>query len=92
MDEFRTRPALERRAASIHLHIDGDKGPSSGDVTNAALHALSSMLGHSTGSQVTIIMSAAFDFLDDSRGWTKVDHCRWLAAKSGDKTRNDVRG
>ncbi|KAF9821208.1 hypothetical protein IEO21_00816 [Rhodonia placenta] len=91
MDDFRTRPALERRAASIHLHVDGDRGPSSGDVVNASLHALSSILGHSTGNQVTIIMSAIFDFLNDSGGWEKVNHCRWLAAKASEWTQYQYR-
>ncbi|PCH41155.1 hypothetical protein WOLCODRAFT_70616 [Wolfiporia cocos MD-104 SS10] len=91
MNDFRTRPALERRAASIHLHVDGDKGPSFGDVVNAALHALSSLFGHSTVPQATIIMSAAFDFFDDSGGWSKVEHCRWFAAKAGEWTQYQYR-
>ncbi|CCL99429.1 uncharacterized protein FIBRA_01447 [Fibroporia radiculosa] len=81
-DEFRTKPALERRAASIHLHIDGERGPSSSDVVNASLHALSSLLGHSTAPQVGVIMSAAFEFFDDSGGWNRVEQCRWFAAKA----------
>ncbi|KAI0921764.1 hypothetical protein AcV5_000732 [Taiwanofungus camphoratus] len=91
LDDFRTRPALERRAASIHLHVDGDKGPSCGDVANASLHALSSLLGHSHGNQAAIIMTAAFGYFEDSGGWDKVDHCRWFAAKAAEWTQYQYR-
>ena len=91
MDEFRTRPALERRAASIHVHIDGDKGPSSGDVVNASLHAISSLFGHSTGMQATVIMSCIIDNIDDSGCWSKVEHCKWMAAKAAEWTQYQYR-
>jgi hypothetical protein len=52
LDEFRTRPVVERRAASIHLHIDGERGPSRTDVSNACLRALSYLFDHSSGGQV----------------------------------------
>ncbi|TFY61600.1 hypothetical protein EVJ58_g4417 [Rhodofomes roseus] len=90
-DDFRTRPALERRAASIHIHVDGDKGPSSGDVVNASLHALASLFGHSTGMQATVILSAVLDYLDDSGGWSKIEHCQWIAAKSAEWTQYQYR-
>ncbi|KZT74275.1 hypothetical protein DAEQUDRAFT_781708 [Daedalea quercina L-15889] len=91
MDDFRTRPALERRAASIHVHIDGDKGPSSADVVNASLHAISSLLGHSTGMQASVIMSAALDYLDESGSWDKVEQCGWIAAKAAEWTQYQYR-
>ncbi|KAL6309605.1 hypothetical protein BKA93DRAFT_274079 [Sparassis latifolia] len=91
LDEFQTLPALERRAASIHLHVDGDKGPSSGDVTNTSLRALSSLLAHSNGSQVSTIMTAALEFLDDSGGWGKVNNCQWFAEKGAEWTQYQYR-
>lgn len=91
MDDFRTRPALERRAASIHVHIDGDKGPSSGDVVNASLNAVSSLFGHSIGMQATIIMSSTIDYMDDSGRWNKVEHCKWIVAKAAEWTQYQYR-
>jgi hypothetical protein len=79
--EFRTRPAIERRAASIHVHIDGDKGPSTADVSNASLRALFSLLDHANGAQIGYIMHSSFDTLDESQGWTSVEHCCWFAQK-----------
>ncbi|TFY83940.1 hypothetical protein EWM64_g59 [Hericium alpestre] len=82
--EFRTRPTVERRAASIHLHKDGDKGPSSVDVTNACLRIFSTLLDHSNGAQVADVVHAALDSLDDWKGWEKSGHCCWLARKMTD--------
>jgi hypothetical protein len=36
--EFRSRPVIERRAASIHAHVDGESGPSSSDLKGTATH------------------------------------------------------
>lgn len=80
--EFRTRPATERRAASIHIHVDGDNGPSMADVSNASLCALFSLLGHANGSQIGYIMHSSFDSLDQLQGWTSLDHCCWFARKA----------
>lgn len=79
--EFRTRPAIERRAASIHVHIDGDNGPSTADVSNASLRGLFSLLDHANGAQIGYIMQSSFDTLDKLQGWTSVDHCCWFAQK-----------
>lgn len=80
--EFRTRPALERRAVSIHIHIDGDKGPSMSDVSNACLHALYSLLEHANGSQLGHIMRSICDSLDELKGWESPPHCCWIAEKA----------
>ena len=88
---FRDRPAVERRAASIHLHVDGDKGPSSGDVAQTALRALSLLLEHSNANQAGMIMRAVFDCLDDNGGWQKTEHCQWLAVKIADWTQYQYR-
>ncbi|THH27291.1 hypothetical protein EUX98_g6908 [Antrodiella citrinella] len=88
---FRARPAAERRAASIHLHVDGDKGPSSGDIANTALRAMSLLLEHSNANQAGMILRAVFDCLDDIGGWQKTEHCRWLAVKMADWTQYQYR-
>ena len=79
--EFRTRPALERRAASIHVHVDGDKGPSASDVSDVSLRALFSLLSHANGAQLGHIMQSTFDTLDDLQSWSRVNHCCWFAQK-----------
>lgn len=80
--EFRTRPAIERRAASIHMHIDGENGPSMSDVSKAALRAFFSLLQHVNGSQLGHVMHTSFDHLDDLQGWRRVEHCCWFAQKT----------
>ncbi|KAJ7068417.1 hypothetical protein C8F01DRAFT_1364767 [Mycena amicta] len=80
--EFRTRPAMERRAASIHVHIDGEAGPSMSEVSSAALRAMFSLLEHANGSQLGYIMRASLDTLDEAaepKKWSQVEHCCWLA-------------
>ncbi|KAF7301808.1 Cellular morphogenesis-related protein [Mycena indigotica] len=80
--EFRTRPAMERRAASIHVHIDGETGPSMSEVSSAALRALFSLLEHANGGQLGHIMRASLDTLDEvatTKKWSQVDHCCWFA-------------
>ncbi|KAA1466315.1 hypothetical protein DENSPDRAFT_831122 [Dentipellis sp. KUC8613] len=84
MAEFRTRPTVERRAASIHLHKDGEKGPSSVDIAHANLRALSSLLDHSNGAQVSLVVQAALESLDDWKGWEQVNHCCWFARRATD--------
>ncbi|KAJ3778916.1 hypothetical protein FB446DRAFT_267845 [Lentinula raphanica] len=82
--EFRTRPIIERRAASIHLHVDGENGPSMSDVSNAALRAISSLLEHVNGSQLGHIMRSSFDSLDQLKGWSHIDRCCWFALKTAE--------
>ncbi|KAI0698551.1 hypothetical protein C8T65DRAFT_660552 [Cerioporus squamosus] len=91
LDEFRSRPMLERRAASIHIHIDGDQGPSSGDVANTALRATSSLLGHTNGNQASAVVKASIETLDESQGWERVEHCRWLAEQAAEWTQYQYR-
>ncbi|KXN86404.1 Protein EFR3 [Leucoagaricus sp. SymC.cos] len=82
--EFRQRPTYERRAASIHLHVDGDKGPSNNQVLDAALRALFSLLSHANSPQLGFIMQSTCDILDGLQSWSKPDHCCWLAQKIAD--------
>ncbi|KAL4267891.1 EFR3 family protein [Pleurotus pulmonarius] len=80
--EFRRRPAIERRAASIHVHVDGEKGPSDSDVSIASLHAVFSLLSHANGLQMAYIMRSSLDSLDGLKAWDEVDHCRWFVTKA----------
>lgn len=82
--EFRTRPVIERRAASIHVHVDGENGPSISDVSSAALHAVSSLLEHVNGSQLGHIMRSCFDSLDQLKGWSHIEHCCWFTLKAAE--------
>jgi protein EFR3 len=84
LEEFRARPATERRAASIHMHVDGDKGPSMAEVTNASLQTLYSLLEHSNGAQLGQIMKAALDSLEVLKAWDKLEHCCWFAQKASE--------
>ncbi|KAG6830847.1 hypothetical protein H0H92_014499 [Tricholoma furcatifolium] len=79
--EFRARPAIERRAASIHIHIDGDNGPSMADVSHAALGALYSLVGHANGPQLGFIMHSTFDSINETQDWNDLPHCCWLSLK-----------
>jgi len=82
--EFRKRPPNERRAASIHLHIDGENGPSMSEVSSAALRALFSLLENVNGSQLGRVMRSSFDSMDELRAWAHPDHCSWYALKTAE--------
>lgn len=79
--EFRTRPAIERRAASIHVHVDGDKGPSTGDVSTASLRALFSLMGHANSSHIGAVMQSTVDSIEDGQAWSNLHCCCWLGQK-----------
>ncbi|KAH7887618.1 hypothetical protein F5I97DRAFT_1951639 [Phlebopus sp. FC_14] len=89
--EFRTLPTVERKAASIHAHIDGETGPSQGDVLTASLRALSFLLRHSHAAQVGLLLHAASDNLDELHLWSRVDQCRWFAQKACEWTQYQYR-
>ncbi|KAL5530378.1 EFR3 [Sanghuangporus sanghuang] len=89
--DFRSRPLLERRAASIHLRIDGDEGPTSGDVANAALKAFACLLSQSNGGQVSVVMQAALDSLGLHDGWKHINHCCWFTRKAIEWTQYQYR-
>jgi len=38
-------------------------------------------LNHANGAQLGYIMQSTFDNLDDLQGWSRVQHCCWLAQK-----------
>ncbi|KIJ20294.1 hypothetical protein PAXINDRAFT_126974 [Paxillus involutus ATCC 200175] len=89
--EFRTRPPNERRAASIHAHVDGETGPSSADVVTASLRALSLLLQHSNAAQVGVLLQTAFETMDEPRFRGKTDQCRWFARKACEWTQYQYR-
>ncbi|KZP02598.1 hypothetical protein FIBSPDRAFT_1055768 [Athelia psychrophila] len=72
---------MERRAASIHVHVDGETGPAITDVISGCLRTLSSLLQHANGWQLGQIIRALADNLDELKGWERLDQCRWLAGK-----------
>ncbi|KAF7355448.1 Cellular morphogenesis-related protein [Mycena sanguinolenta] len=89
--EFRTRPTIERRAASIHVHIDGEAGPDISEVSSAALRSLFSLLEHANANQLGHIMRASLDTLDTpskdrpkSKSWDQVEHCCWISKKTAE--------
>ena len=91
LDEFRARPIIERRAASVHLHIDRERGPTKTDVSDACLRALSRLFDHSSGGQIVSIMQAIMSSLDEIKGWEKKSHCCWLAVKATEWTQYQFR-
>ena len=80
--EFRTRPVMERRAASIHLHVDGEKGPAKADVLSACLQAFYSLLRHVSANQLSHVMSSVVEGLWELNGWDQVVHCCWISQKA----------
>ncbi|KAI6047443.1 hypothetical protein EDC04DRAFT_3102476 [Pisolithus marmoratus] len=82
--EFRSRPLNERRAASIHAHVDGEAGPSSTDVLSTSIRALSQLFKHSNAAQVCSLIQSAFETLDAMRLWAMADQCRWFAQRACD--------
>ena len=91
MAEFRTRPPDQRRAASIHIHVDGESGPSSTDILSASLRALSLLLRHSNAAQVSLVLQAALETMEDEQLWRKLDQCCWFARKACEWTQYQYR-
>lgn len=69
----------ERRAASIHVHVDEGNGPSTSTVVNAALRAMHTLLEHGNTRQISDILQAIFDDADKEHWWNNWSFCRWLA-------------
>ncbi|KZV77180.1 hypothetical protein PENSPDRAFT_178342 [Peniophora sp. CONT] len=82
LEEFRARPPNERRAASIHVHKDGEHGPSSTDLVDACLGALQSLFAQCTGSHITHVIQAVLSGIDERQAWIKERHCCWLATRA----------
>lgn len=61
------------------------------DVANATLRALSCLFGQSNGTQVGQVLQAAFESLEQNRGWSEIEHCCWFAQKAVDWTQYQYR-
>ncbi|KAG9017348.1 plasma membrane localization protein [Tulasnella sp. JGI-2019a] len=88
------RPVAQRRAPSIHVHVDGEKGPTFHDVVGTSLRALQSLVGRSNAIQVPVVLMAIFTTFDEAkegRGWDNIEFCRWLASKITDWTQYQYR-
>ncbi|KAG9015883.1 plasma membrane localization protein [Tulasnella sp. 427] len=87
------RPIAQRRAPSIHLHVDGEKGPSFLDVVGAAIRAFQTLVAHANAVQIPIVLDALFNTFDTvpECGWENLDLCRWLVAKVADWTQYQYR-
>lgn len=78
------RPVTDRRAPSLRAHVIGEKGPSTSDVTGAALRTLREMIGDCHSSQLANaleIILACIDkgFPERSRSaWDDEERCCWL--------------
>lgn len=82
--EFSARPPLsDRRAPSLHAHINGEKGPSSVDVLSAALRSLHALVKQCHVTQSSHLLEAVFQYLDSRQGvaWNDVERCCWLAER-----------
>ncbi|KAF8341321.1 uncharacterized protein EI90DRAFT_3150476 [Cantharellus anzutake] len=80
------RPLHQRRAASIHIHIDGETGPTFADVIYAVLWAAKTLLGRSDGPQVGSFIHALFANLDATNKWSDTEFCCWMALRVTDWT------
>ncbi|CAE6418646.1 unnamed protein product [Rhizoctonia solani] len=72
------RPLADRKAASIHAHIDGEKGPSKTDVLNLSLRDLRALFSPSNPTQLGHVMQAIFHHIDAAQLWPNVEWCCWL--------------
>ena len=79
LSEFQPRPVMERRAASIHIHIDGQKGPELHDVVNASLKVLRTFVGQCLPPQLKVILQNILKCFDDLGVWGDIRLCRWYA-------------
>lgn len=89
--EFRTRPLSERRAASIHAHVNGDAESSSAEVLISSIRPLSQLFKHSNASQVASLIQAALESLEAMQLWTKTDQCRWFIQRACEWTQYQYR-
>ncbi|KAL4076113.1 hypothetical protein J3A83DRAFT_4089467 [Scleroderma citrinum] len=89
--EFRTRPLSERRAASVHAHINEDASSSSTEVLVTSIRALSQLFKHSNASQVASLVQATFESLETMQLWNKIDQCRWFVQRACEWTQYQYR-
>ncbi|CAE6369506.1 unnamed protein product [Rhizoctonia solani] len=78
------RPLANRKAASIHAHIDGEKGPSKSDVLDLSLRDLKALFSPSNPAQLGHVMQAIFHHIDNAQLWPNVEWCCWLVDRVTD--------
>jgi protein EFR3 len=77
LSEF--RPGLsQKRTPSIHVHVDGEQGPSDLDVVHTSLQIFSSLLQRSRAGQVSQCLNATFDYMDKDSVWKDHELCAWI--------------
>lgn len=91
LNQFQARPHAERRAASIHVHVDGEKGPSFSDVSNACIRVFQALFSRCGAGQVTHVLDAYFAYLDNSKNWDQVHLCCWFAERAAEWTQYQYR-
>ncbi|KZW04123.1 hypothetical protein EXIGLDRAFT_828046 [Exidia glandulosa HHB12029] len=91
LNQFQARPHAERRAASIHVHVDGEKGPSFNDVSNACLRVFQALFSRCGAGQVAYVLDAYFAYLDNSNNWDQVHLCCWFAERAAEWTQYQYR-
>ena len=89
--QFHTRPSVERRAASIHIHVDGEKGPTEDDVANATIRVFQILSSRCSASQISQLLDAYFAFLDRESRWEAVQLCCWLTERIAEWTQYQYR-
>ncbi|EJD53693.1 hypothetical protein AURDEDRAFT_180118 [Auricularia subglabra TFB-10046 SS5] len=89
--QFQARPHAERRAASIHIHVDGEKGPLFSEVANACIRVLQALFSRCSASQVVNVLDAYFDYLDKSAYWDQVQVCCWFSEHAAEWTQYQYR-
>ncbi|EUC67410.1 cellular morphogenesis-like protein [Rhizoctonia solani AG-3 Rhs1AP] len=72
------RPLVDRKAASIHAHIDGEKGPSKSDVLDLSLRDLRALFSPSNPTQLGYVMQAIFHHIEAAQLWPNVEWSCWL--------------
>jgi hypothetical protein len=70
---------MERRAASIHIHINGQRGPELHDVVNASLKVLRTFVGRCNPTQLKVVLQNILKCFGDLGVWGDVRLCRWYA-------------
>ena len=68
---------MDRRAASIHAHVDGETGPELADVVNASLRALRTLLARCNASQVSVVFDSILQHIEQAHLWENTMAGKW---------------
>ena len=82
---------MDRRAPSIHAHVDGQTGPQLSDVVNASLRALRTLLGRCNGVQVAIVFDTILQSIDKSEVWDNASIAKSYAERTVEWTQYQYR-